>query len=93
MNQQNSANFIWSAADLLLGVFKRSEFGRVMLPFTLLRRLECVLEPTRDAVLDRAKALECTAIDPETALRRLVNCFRLRYPRLPMSDRLQIAGH
>lgn len=72
MNQQNSANFIWSVADLLRGDFKRSEYGRVILPFTLLRRPECVLEPTRDAVLDRAKGLEGTTIDPETVSQKVV---------------------
>jgi type I restriction enzyme M protein len=58
MNQQNLAGFIWSVADLLRGDFKRSEFGRIILPFTLLRRLECVLEPTREAVLVRYEAIK-----------------------------------
>ena len=49
---QNLANFIWSVADLLRGDFKQSQYGRIILPFTLLRRLECVLDPTRKAVLD-----------------------------------------
>lgn len=47
---KNLANFIWQVADLLRGDYKRSEYGRVILPFTVLRRLECVLEPTREAV-------------------------------------------
>lgn len=50
------ADFIWGVADLLRGDFKRSQFGRVILPFTLLRRLECVLEPTKPAVLKAAEA-------------------------------------
>src|SRR5690554_7979174 len=50
------AAFIWSVADLLRGDFKRSQYGRIILPFTLLRRLECVLEPTKAAVLDAAHA-------------------------------------
>ncbi|MEH1017142.1 class I SAM-dependent DNA methyltransferase [Micromonospora sp. CPCC 206060] len=50
------ANFIWSVADLLRGDYKQSEYGRVMLPLTVLRRLDWVLEPTRDAV--RARYLE-----------------------------------
>jgi len=45
------ASFIWSVADLLRGDFKQSEYGRIILPFTLLRRLEGVLEPTKAAVL------------------------------------------
>jgi type I restriction enzyme M protein len=51
MNFSSTAAFIWSVADLLRGDFKQSDYGKVILPFTLLRRLECVLEPTRDAVL------------------------------------------
>jgi len=47
----STASFIWSVADLLRGDFKQSQYGRIILPFTLLRRLECVLEPTKDAVL------------------------------------------
>lgn len=43
--------FIWSVADLLRGDFKQSQYGRIILPFTLLRRLECVLEDSKAAVL------------------------------------------
>ena len=49
---KNLANFIWQVADLLRGDYKRADYGKVILPFTVLRRLECVLEPTRQAVLD-----------------------------------------
>ena len=49
MNQTNLADFIWSVADTLRGPFRPSLYGRIILPFTVLRRLECVLEPTRDA--------------------------------------------
>jgi type I restriction enzyme M protein len=44
------ANFIWSVADLLRGDYKQSEYGKVILPFTVLRRLDCVMAPTRKAV-------------------------------------------
>ena len=44
------ANFIWSVADLLRGDYKQSEYGKVILPFTVLRRLDCVMAPTREAV-------------------------------------------
>lgn len=47
--------FIWSVADLLRGDFKQSQYGRIILPFTLLRRLECVLEPTKTKVLAAAQ--------------------------------------
>ncbi|MFB9147295.1 N-6 DNA methylase [Halomonas alkalicola] len=49
------AAFIWSVADLLRGDFKQSQYGRIILPFTLLRRLECVLEPTKADVLSAAR--------------------------------------
>jgi type I restriction enzyme M protein len=45
MNHQALSSFIWSVADLLRGDYKQSEYGRVILPFTVLRRLDCVLEP------------------------------------------------
>ena len=51
MNQQTLSSLIWSVADLLRGDFKQSEYGTVILPFTVLRRLDCVLDPTKDAVL------------------------------------------
>ena len=53
----NHAGFIWSVADLLRGVYKQSEYGRVVLPLTVLRRLDCVLEPTKAAVLSEEAAL------------------------------------
>lgn len=68
MNQQNLADFIWNVADALRGDFKQSEFGRVILPFTVLRRLECVLEPTRDAVLAQYRALKGTSINLDLVL-------------------------
>lgn len=55
-NHSQTAAFIWSVADLLRGDFKQSQYGRVILPFTLLRRLECVLEPTKAKVLKSAEA-------------------------------------
>jgi len=50
-NFTTTASFLWSVADLLRGDFKQSQYGRIILPFTLLRRLECVLAPTKQAVL------------------------------------------
>jgi len=57
-NHSETAAWIWSVADLLRGDFKQSQYGRVILPFTLLRGLECVLEPTKDGVLAAAKTHE-----------------------------------
>lgn len=68
MNQQNLADKIWSVADLLRGDFKQSEFGRVILPFTVLRRLECVLEPTRQSVLAQYNAIKDQGLDLDLIL-------------------------
>jgi type I restriction enzyme M protein len=55
---RNHAAFIWSVADLLRGDYKQSEYGRVVLPLVVLRRLDCVLEPTKEKVLQTAARLE-----------------------------------
>ncbi len=55
---KNHAAFIWSVADLLRGDYKQSEYGRVVMPLTVLRRLDCVLEPTKSQVLDRHQKLK-----------------------------------
>lgn len=46
------ASFIWKNANDLWGDFPHTDMGKIILPFTVLRRLECVLEPTRDKVLE-----------------------------------------
>ena len=62
----NLAAYIWSLADLLRGDFKQSQYGRVILPFTLLRRLECVLEDTKPKVLAQAEKLKTNKkLEPE----------------------------
>jgi len=60
---RNHAAFIWSVADLLRGDYKQSEYGKVILPLTVIRRLDCVLERTKEAVLARARVLEARGID------------------------------
>lgn len=49
---QDKIGFIWSVADLLRGDYKQADYGKVILPLTVLRWLDCVLEPTKTAVLD-----------------------------------------
>ena len=51
MNHQSLSAFIWSVADLLRGDYKQSDYGKIILPFTVLRRLDCVLESPKAAVL------------------------------------------
>lgn len=70
MNHHSLSAFIWSVADLLRGDYKQSEYGKVILPFTVLRRLDCVLETTKAAVLaEQADKLKAD-INPEPFLLR-----------------------
>ena len=57
-NFSQTAAYIWSLADLLRGDFKQSQYGRVILPFTILRRLECVLESSKPKVLEQVEKLK-----------------------------------
>lgn len=70
-NQHTSlADFIWKNADDLWGNFKHVDFGKIILPFTLLRRLECVLEPTREKVVETNKSMSGMGIDLDVVLRQ-----------------------
>lgn len=70
MNHQALSSFIWSVADLLRGDYKQSEYGRVILPFTVLRRLDCVLEVSKPAVLAEFEAKTKAGLNPDPFLRR-----------------------
>lgn len=70
MNQQSLSAFIWSVADLLRGDYKQSDYGKVILPFTVLRRLDCVLADTKEAVLAELAAKEKLGVNPEPFLLR-----------------------
>lgn len=70
MTQQALSSFIWSVADLLRGDYKQSEYGKVILPFTVLRRLDCVLESTKAAVLAELAAKQKQGLAPEPFLLR-----------------------
>lgn len=70
MNHQNLSSFIWSVADLLRGDFKQSDYGKVILPFTVLRRLDCVLEPTKAKVLAELAAKQKAGLNPDPFLLR-----------------------
>jgi type I restriction enzyme M protein len=65
MNQQSLSAFIWSVADLLRGDYKQSDYGKVVLPFTVLRRLDCVLEVTKPAVLAEFAKQQAAGVNPE----------------------------
>lgn len=55
MSEQNNAAFIWSIANLLRGTYKAADYGKVVLPFTVLRRLDSALETSKHAVLEAKK--------------------------------------
>lgn len=82
------ANFIWSIADLLRGDYKQSEYGKVILPLTVIRRLDAVLEPTKSAVLAKAQELEGRDILVDPFLKKAAgglsffNSFPLSFPEL-----------
>src|SRR3954453_4882697 len=70
MSDPNLSSFIWSVADLLRGDYKQSEYGKVILPFTVLRRLDCVLESTKPAVLAELEKRTKAGVNPEPFLLR-----------------------
>ena len=91
----NHAGLIWSIADLLRGDYKQSEYGRVVLPLVVLRRLDCVLEPTKAQVLWR---LETAGVENVGVLLKaftgldVYNTSRLTL-RTILADPAQVAGN
>ena len=94
---KNHAAFIWSVADLLRGDYKQSEYGKVILPLTVLRRLDCVLEPTKEKVLEKAQALKGKVENVEpvlcaTAKEQFYNTSKLDMAKL-LDDPTRIAAN
>jgi type I restriction enzyme M protein len=69
-NFSELANFLWSVADLLRGDYKQADYGKVILPFTLLRRLDCVLEGTKKDVLSEYKKRKESGVNLDPFLKR-----------------------
>ena len=57
-NVNEKANLIWAIADKLTGVYKPHEYGKVILPLTVIRRFDCVLADTKEAVLKKNEQVE-----------------------------------
>lgn len=57
-NINEKANLIWAIADKLTGVYKPHEYGEVILPLTVIRRFDCILSETKDAVLKKYKEVK-----------------------------------
>lgn len=64
----NNASFIWSIAELLRGDFKQSDYGKIVLPFTILRRLDCILGATKSDVVELAAGLDADTDDEVRAM-------------------------
>lgn len=62
MAESNNAAFIWSVANLLRGTYKQADYGKVILPFTILRRLDCALESTKSKVLEVKKSSKADGV-------------------------------
>jgi type I restriction enzyme M protein len=76
------SNFIWNVADLLRGPYKPHEYGRVILPMTVLRRLDCVLEPTKQKVLQTAKKTKLEPLLAAAAGQGFYNTSKYDFDRL-----------
>ena len=69
MNYTQISSSVWSSAEeILKGVFKPHEYGRIILPFIVFRRLDCVLEPVKDQVYDLYEKYKVTLSDPSPAI-------------------------
>ncbi len=94
---ENHAAFIWSVADLLRGEYKQSEYGKVVMPLTVLRRLDCVLEPTKAKVIERHQKVKGSIANLEPVLcavsgEQFFNTSPLDFARL-LDDPGQIASN
>jgi type I restriction enzyme M protein len=68
-NHRQMAGFIWKICNLLRGPYKRNEYRKVILPLTVLRRFDCLLGPTKQAVLEKHREIKTK---PDTVIRRLL---------------------
>lgn len=71
MSNFNYASFVWGVADKLRGTYKRHEYGKVILPFVVLRRLDCALEATKQVVLKQAKNLKAEDVSRDFLLQKI----------------------
>ncbi len=70
-NYSQISSFIWNVCDdVLRGMFKQHEYGDIILPFTVLRRLDCVMEPHKDEVINLYNEYKSRVDDPSPVMRR-----------------------
>ena len=92
--QTQLASFIWSICNLLRGPYKRNEYRKVILPLTVLRRFDCMLAPTKAAVLEAHREIEAKG---ENIIRELIATMRscpcfARRVKGPELDEIRLAG-
>ena len=85
-NFSQTAAFIWSVADLLRGDFKQSQYGRIILPFTLLRRLECVLEETKANVVAESQRIAEMGLPEEAQEKFLIRASKRPFYNISPMD-------
>jgi type I restriction enzyme M protein len=83
------SSLIWSVADLLRGDYKAADYGKVILPFTVLRRLDWVLAPTKNAVLAEKTTREAMGVNPDPFLLRVA---KLRFVNTSPLDLKKLMG-
>lgn len=93
MSEQNLSSLIWSVADLLRGDYKQSDYGKVIMPFTVLRRLDCILEPTKTQVLAEYEKRSKEGIDPTLFLNRISKQSFYNHSPLDMNKVLADPAH
>ncbi|MFN4295238.1 MAG: N-6 DNA methylase [Brevundimonas sp.] len=93
MNHQSLSAFIWSVADLLRGDYKQSDYGKVILPFTVLRRLDCVLAATKPAVLAEFEKRSGEGLNPEPFLLRAAGHSFYNTSKMDMGKLIGDADH
>jgi type I restriction enzyme M protein len=90
MSQSASiSSLIWSVADLLRGDYKPADYGKVILPFTVLRRLDCVLASTKAVVLAEKVKREAMGVNPDPFLLRVA---KLRFVNTSPLDLKKLMG-
>src|SRR5580698_9752232 len=89
---EQAANFIWQIADLLRGVYRPPQYERVMLPLTVLRRFDCVLDPTKEKVLAEYKRLTEAGMPEEVINKRLNAITKQRFHNRSPLDFAKLKG-
>lgn len=88
MTPQKLSSFIWSVADLLRGDYKQADYGKVILPFTILRRLDCALESTKHKALEEHERRTVQGLDSTPFVRKVVGYSFFNTSRLDLGKLL-----